>query len=198
MPIEKHFSQSWKNILKCREVGINLLNRNIRDGCHTSLWFDPWIKGKSLINLLGWNNLLYFGIANAKVSSIIQNNQWNTSLQPAAHILKNVIEDIAIDLSLDNDNWSWKLSNKDGFSFKNTWQFIKGDETDVDWYNIVWNTTNCLKMSHCTYFAILNRLPTRDKCKKWDRNGEIKCLLCKEERESINHLLFDCMFARHI
>lgn len=53
-------------------------------------------------------------------------------------------------------------------------------------------------MSHCAYFAIINRLPTRDRCLKWNKKGETICLLCKNETESTDHLFFDCTYSKHI
>lgn len=56
---------------KQREKGKTLLERKFKDGNMTSLWFDPWIFGKSLIDLLGWNNMYLLGNATEKVQSII-------------------------------------------------------------------------------------------------------------------------------
>lgn len=64
VPLENHYLNPWKSILKCREIGVNLIERKFKEGKKTSLWFDPWINGKSLINLLGWSNFYHFGGGN--------------------------------------------------------------------------------------------------------------------------------------
>jgi hypothetical protein len=193
-------THTWKSILNSRNKGINLLDRKFKDGKKTSLWFDPWINGKSLISLLGWTNLIYFGGANLKVDSIIENHKWNPNNHPAASIFKNAIEKIEIDPNSATDCWKWKLSKREKFSFKATWDYLKGFETNMEWCSVIWNKANCPKMAHCAYFALLNRLPTRDRCKKWSKNNffDTKCLLCNMESESADHLFFDCIFSRHI
>lgn len=70
---------------------------------------------------------------------------------------------------------------------------------EVDWHKSVWNSANYPKMAYCTYFALLNRLPTRERCGKWNKNsGNINCLLCKTEIENIEHLFFDCPYSKHV
>lgn len=199
MPIENHFSYAWKNSLKCREISTKLLERKFKSENQTSLWFDSWNNGKSMINLLGCSNLYQFGGASTKVQSIIQNSTWNTQSQPAASIFNSTINKIEISSSLDEDIWIWKLSSKGKFSFKYIWDYIKEEEMEVDWFKIIWNTTNYPQMAFCTYFAIINLLPTREKCAKWDKNnGNTNCLLCKTEIENIDHLFFNCQYSRHM
>lgn len=64
--------------------------------------------------------------------------------------------------------------------------------TEVNWHKVTWNKTNCLKMSHCTCFALLNKLLTKGSCAKWTKIAEVKCLLCKNNAESADRLFFDC------
>lgn len=118
MPIKSHYSYVWKNILNCREIGAKLIERKFKDGKCTSLWFDPWINGNSLINLLGWNNLYYFGKVNASVDNIIQYSTWNTQAFPATTIFNSSINKIEIDPNTDEDAWCWKLSLKGKFLLK--------------------------------------------------------------------------------
>lgn len=96
------------------------------------MWFDPWVNNQSLINLFGWNNLYVFGGANKKVSSIIENYKCKTKNHHAAYIFKSAICKIEIDKSLKENNWFWKLSYKGKFSFKNTWDYIEGNENEVN------------------------------------------------------------------
>lgn len=53
-------------------------------------------------------------------------------------------------------------------------------------------------MAHCAYFALSNKLPTRERCSRWSTDSENSCLFCKEEIESSNHLFFDCAYSQYI
>ncbi|XVF79274.1 hypothetical protein PTKIN_Ptkin14bG0208400 [Pterospermum kingtungense] len=46
--------------------------------------------------------------------------------------------------------------------------------------------------------AILNRLPTMDRLKKWGIAVDDVCCLCKEYVESRNHVFFECHFSKNI
>jgi membrane glycosyltransferase len=43
----------WKYILKNRKIALKCLSLNIADGKTTSLWFDPWLNGCSIMERIG-------------------------------------------------------------------------------------------------------------------------------------------------
>lgn len=59
-----------------------------------------------------------------------------------------------------------EIINENKFSFKNTWEYIKGAKVEVDWYENNIEQVKLPERAYCAYFALLNRLPTRDRCKK--------------------------------
>jgi exonuclease III len=99
-------SNTWKHILKCRDIGRSLLDRNFKDGKETNLWFDPWFKNNSFVNKIGWNNLVIFGEPNLTVSSIILNNHWHPHLHPITNPHKEEICKLHIDVNAESDYWT--------------------------------------------------------------------------------------------
>lgn len=159
---------------------------------------DPWINNKSLVDLMGWNNLNIFGGTDKKVSLIINNNDWKPENHEATHIFKTSISSLEIDNNIDKDSWSWNLAIKGKFSFKNSWNYIKVDEREVNWHKVVWNKSNCPKMAFCTHFALLNKLPTGERCSKWSKKDIPKCMLCKDKEEDVNHIFFNYAYSLKI
>jgi len=145
-----------------------------------------------LISLVSWNNLVIIGKANANVDNIINNNTWLFHLHHVAAIFNSPLSRIDIDKNLEKDYWMWKLASKIKLFLKQTWYFVKGEEVEVDWYKVIWNSSNCPKMAHYAYFAILNKLPTRELCYKWKTNGFTSCIFCTNDLETIDQLYFDC------
>ena len=48
------------------------------------------------------------------------------------------------------------------------------------------------------WMTILNRLPTKDRMKNCGMELDEDCILCKEEKESRDHMVFACSFSRAI
>lgn len=113
-------SNAWSQILKCRNSGKSLIQRKFKSGNETSLWFDPWFQNDSFINMVGWDNLVICGGANANVDVIINNNQWQPDLHPITHPHKDIIIDIPLYSNAKCDYWEWLASSKGKFSFKKT------------------------------------------------------------------------------
>ena len=49
-----------------------------------------------------------------------------------------------------------------------------------------------------SWMATLNRLPTKDGMKKWGIEVDEECILCKEGKESRDHMFFTCRFSKSI
>lgn len=64
--LDNNASFTWKLVLRTRGI-----HRKIANGKNTSLWFDLWIWGKSLSNIIGWSYMALFNSQNNTVSSIV-------------------------------------------------------------------------------------------------------------------------------
>lgn len=84
-----------------------------------------------------------------------------------------------LESNADKDYWEWLASNNDKFSFKKTWEFIRDKHQIAEWYEFIWKKSNCLKMTFCTFFVINNKLPTRDRISKWEKQISLHALYVK-------------------
>lgn len=60
----------------------------------------------------------------------------------------------------------------------------------VKWYNHLWFTQCVPKCAFVLWLTLKNKLMTKDRILQWNQNIDGKCVLCKVESESRNHLFF--------
>lgn len=70
--------------------------------------------------------------------------------------------------------------------------------TKVDWRRLVYNNQACPSSVFILWLAILGRLATKDRICRWNATVDLKCVLCHQENESIEHLLFKCSYSQQI
>lgn len=76
-----------------------LFSRVIEDGATTSLWFDPWINNKTLVDLLGWHRVAMFTSTNYRVSSVIANNSFIPDKHAETREVQQFIQQVPIDIT---------------------------------------------------------------------------------------------------
>lgn len=73
---DNNSSYTWKMMLRQREYCKQLFSRCISNGKDTDLLFDPWIHGKDLTSLIGWQNINCSLLQSRKVDSLISDYKW--------------------------------------------------------------------------------------------------------------------------
>ena len=63
---------------------------------------------------------------------------------------------------------------------------------------MLWALFTVPKFVLIAWMAILNRLPTMDRLQAWGMEVTDICVLCKQGRESRNHLFLCCDYSKHI
>lgn len=194
---DNNSSGTWKNILKYRDKGLEHMNKGIANGLNTSLWFDPWVNSKTLVDLLGWDSLHLNGGINHKVSIIIQDGNFNLNNM---HFLKQIesnISGVNILNNLQQDQWLW--NNKiNGFSFYSAWDSSRVHYEIKPWCCLIWNNTNSPRMVLCAYQAFQNRLTTNDRLISWGYQINPTCYLCNQNQEDREHLFFTCPYSSYL
>lgn len=61
--------------------------------------------------------------------------------------------------------------------------------------DVVWFKEHVPRFSFITWLAMLKRLPTRDRLRRWGMNTPTSCVLCSNGEESHEHLFFECSFS---
>lgn len=100
--------------------------------------------------------------------------------------------------SKGEDTYRWRKS--DGsfgpiFSSRVTWEYLRQPSPAVFWSKAVWFKENIPRNSFMAWFALLRRLPTKDRLLSWGLNVTEGCVLCSTGLETHHHLFFECEFS---
>lgn len=68
----------------------------------------------------------------------------------------------------------------------------------ANWACGVWFSYATPKYAFITWLALLDRLSTMDRVKKWSPSVDDICVLCKNAGETRSHLFFECTYSSHI
>ena len=89
----------------------------------------------------------------------------------------------------------WKIAGS-RYRAATVWGEIRNRKEKVCWHRLVWDPFVVPKHAVIAWLAILNRLPTVDRMRKWGIDKDMLCILCKQEEESRDHLFFGCSFLK--
>jgi hypothetical protein len=169
------------------------------NGHLTRFWEDTWLgqtpladQYPSLYSIVRRRNVL--------VSDVLANNPLNVEFR---RILSDVKWDawihlvqrlLSINLNDEEDKFVWKLSDSGSFSVKSMYTDIMNGHT-VYLKKYIWKLKVPLKIRIFMWFLQQKVILTKDNLSKRNWHGCKKCAFCDHE-ESINHLFFDCPFAR--
>ena len=97
----------------------------------------------------------------------------------------------------DNGVAKWKIAGRK-YKTSAVWESIRPKQGKVEWHRMLWASFTVPKFVLIAWMAILNRLPTMDSLQAWGMEVTDICVLCKQVRESQNHLFFYCDYSKHI
>ncbi|XP_071698739.1 uncharacterized protein [Rutidosis leptorrhynchoides] len=104
-------------------------------------------------------------------------------------------------MTTDQNGVAWWLTNdnkKKPFSSGQAWKDLGCNSPCVDWYNVVWFPQNTPKHAFIMWLAMLKRLTTQDRLKRWYPDQEFKCSFCGKQEDSHAHLFFKCDVTKQI
>ena len=196
---ENSDSWGWKTILRLRNEVREFMIKKIGDGASTNVVYDHWSTIGVLQNFITNRDIQNARLnANTVVRDMIVDGVFHW---PAEWINKypilNQIQSIAINDGM-KDQMIWRCGDgkEDKFSVKQTYADLQGVVEQVEWYKIVWFTQNIPKHSFILWMAILNKLTTQDKIRKWGSYDLMVCPLCYSDMDSHQHLFFQCDYAK--
>lgn len=96
-------------------------------------------------------------------------------------------------------NWRNSLVGTPGlFLASKTWSALHLIGQAVPWKKSLWFSKNIPKHAFIHWVVARDRLPTRDRLRRWGFQVPDTCLLCNVAAESRSHLFFDCKYASRI
>ncbi|KAL0928596.1 hypothetical protein M5K25_000499 [Dendrobium thyrsiflorum] len=188
-------SPFWKYLCKVACVGKNNFNFFISNNTPISLFWDHWINGKALHEILDsslYPNLLHnlFPI-NAKISVILSDNGWVLPPGISSSLMHTIY---GIPVLPDNNGcllWGNVMVNK----FSSYYNFIYRDDYLVNWHHYIWHKHFALRYSSFCWMAVLGGLKTADVLRARGISVDSSCSFCHSSDESINHIFFECDFS---
>jgi hypothetical protein len=123
---------------------------------------------------------------------------WETTLlEDLLHFLRPVT------LSSEVDSWSWRLEPGGEFTVKSAYALVsdflierRTVAQDVgSAFKSIWNCPAPSKVSGLVWMVLHERVPARDNLfrrKVIPVNGETRCVLCGDSRETVSHLFLYC------
>ncbi|KAG7588702.1 Reverse transcriptase domain [Arabidopsis suecica] len=199
------FSKTINSMLQLKPTVIKLLKCTVGDGETASFWYDTWTDFGQLITFLGDAGPRLLRVRkDARVAEASRNGDW---VLPAARsdncqaLMVALTEVEAPHVASGCDTYLWRLASGNycpSFSSLETWKQIRVPSPLVPWAKVVWFKEHVPRYSFATWQAMLTRLPTRDRLRRWGMNIPASCVLCLSGVESHDHLFFECPFSSEI
>ena len=174
----------------------------VRSGNLASFWHDNWTGLGPLIHLTGANGPRVSGLSiELTVNQAASRGAWSVprGRHPILLLLRACLPEMPADLNSSlPDIYLWRNTPNTPstvFLSSMTWNTLHPTPPAVDWYSSVWFQRNIPKHSFITWVAARDRMPTRDKLRRWGIQVSSVCPLCDSADESREHLFFTCMFS---
>ncbi|XP_009761451.1 uncharacterized protein LOC107808908 [Nicotiana tabacum] len=84
------------------------------------------------------------------------------------------------------------------YSIKDIYGAYRGEFQKVPLRRIVWNNNGQPKWTFILFLALHRKLQTKERIACWANLDNMDCVLCKQENEDIDHLLFECMYDKQV
>lgn len=190
----------WKKLLKLRPLALGFLCVKVRDGASTSFWFDNWLDIGRPIDIAGEQGTQVLGIHRAASVSEAANSHGWTIRRTRSRTLHALLHAIRLTppprVDAGPDQFLWKHGAgvyKAHFSSKMTWNQVRIPKPMVRWHKVMWFAQSIPRHAFITWLAILNKLSTGDRMRRW---GTVQfCPLCGDRNETRDHLFFACPFS---
>ena len=168
-------------------------------GTNTRFWEDTWLvdtplsqQYQTLYNIVQRKQVLVADVLshaplNITFCRTLTGNKWDQWL----HLINRIIY---VNLSQEQDVFVWKLTTTGRFTVKSMYLDLLNSHTRFPW-KYIWRMKVPLKIKIFMWFLQRKVLLTKDNLAKRNWNRSKTCCFCDKD-ESIQHLFFDCPFAR--
>ncbi|KAK9071869.1 hypothetical protein SSX86_008299 [Deinandra increscens subsp. villosa] len=201
IPDKRDKCWSWRNIMKCRDVVWPHCYTQIGNGETTSVWFDMWHPLSPLCSFISNRVINRAGLSTyTKVKDVVVDGRWAwpeewRDMFPG---LFNSEPPKLIIGKADKVVWRSNDGSLGLFSTKAAFSDLCDRQQDVHWAPLVWFSQSIPRHSFTLWMACKRRLLTQDRLQKWDVEGELKCVFCRNQRDSHTHLFFECDYYRQV
>ncbi|GJU58688.1 hypothetical protein Tco_1236454 [Tanacetum coccineum] len=169
-----NMSLGWRKLLQLRDIVRPFFWMQVGNGRKASLWHDMWSYECPLSRYL----------THAPNLALIA----TPNIDNARH---------------DSMRWCDLNGNLSDFSVKYAWDVLRPRGQQVMWHRIPWFSHCIPRHAFHTWLVMSRCLKTQDKLKSWDVDSQtdltqLRCSLCGFQRDSHDHLFFECSFSSKV
>ncbi|XP_074313932.1 uncharacterized protein LOC141649135 [Silene latifolia] len=92
----------------------------------------------------------------------------------------------------------WVDQHYKGYTIAKGYDFLRDKGQEVSWHGLVWNKWSVPKHSFFAWVYHHNNMNTMEKLYRLNISEEDTCLICREGKESRDHLFFSCPYSRRV
>ncbi|XP_057782626.1 uncharacterized protein LOC131000636 [Salvia miltiorrhiza] len=169
---------------------------SIGSGSTILFWTDNWL-GYRLVDRIGIPDTFHHALLQP-ISDYYFDYSWHFTLN-FLQIFPDIAFDIvSVPISEGEDRRAWTHSHFGEVSASLASDHIRPCFPTVDWGKWIWAPFIPMRRSIVTWRVILGRLATASSLRRSGLVGPGWCPLCRNANEDIDHLFWDCTFARQI
>jgi hypothetical protein len=194
-------SQFWAGLLKVKDEFLSMGRFDLGDGTQVRFWEDSWITPRPLKTIFP---ALYNIVRkkSASVRTVLSTTPLNVAFRrslmgPNLQAWHNVVLMVAhVHLTNQRDRFVWGL-HQNGLFLVNSMYRASLSVQALPYNNLIWKLKLPLKVKVFMWYLYKGVILTKDNLARRQWQGDTKCCFCSSE-ESIQHLLFDCHYAKFI
>jgi hypothetical protein len=187
--------------MKVKDMFLSRGSFIVGNGMDTRFWEDTWLGDKPLSqqypSLYSIVQRKHGSVANV-LSHIPLNISFRRTLSANRLTLwlQLVQRLMYVNLNEEKDNFIWGLTNLGQYTVKSLYLNLINDDTKY-LKKYIWKMKVPLKIKIFMWFLHRKEILTKDNLIRRNWIGRESCCFC-DEKESIQHLFFDCLFAKVI
>lgn len=179
----------------------------VGDGKNTLFWSDRWLAGKSIEQLAPH---VFQGVQprirkTRLVHDAIQDDKWIQDITGARTfpLIREFMKlwDIIQPINLTDDTpdcLTWRWTSSGTYSSASAYRIMFAGQYSIPGAKELHKTRAPAKIKFFMWSALLGRCWTSDRLARHQLSNSGPCALCGQAPETIEHLLFACVFAREV
>ncbi|XP_010525618.1 PREDICTED: uncharacterized protein LOC104803385 [Tarenaya hassleriana] len=188
-----------------KDLTSNFIRCRIGNGLKAHFWHDNWTDLGPLIKYVGNDGPRLLRIPlNGHVIEATREGNWFLPGARSQRIQELQIKLLGIPAPSQErgqDIFEWKSATNvfsDKFSTAATWRLLRNVGQRLEWSSMVWFKQAVPRQAFTHWMIMQERLPTRDRLRRWNLIQDATCKLCGEEEESHRHLFFRCSYSSEV
>ncbi|XP_022019065.1 uncharacterized protein LOC110919095 [Helianthus annuus] len=200
-------SWGWRKILSLRGVVRPFIWKVVRSGAQTNIWWDNWCHISPLSAFISPRRITNagFNIASSVLELVDENGNWSwpQAWYDIYPVLIGLNAPQLMQGMVDRTVWKDLDGNMCSFSSSEVWHAVRSRHDQVLWGDGIWFSQCIPRHSFHLWLVVKNKLKTQDRLAVWEAGSATNlnlmcCPLCRTNRDSRDHLFFQCSFASKV